>query len=152
MFPETEKATIEFDLNVQDLRQGRLEIDVLDRQGNRPFWMALEGNFNLLQVSSGSHLVSSLPRYKPGSWMKFRLEVDTRIGRTDVYLNGELVLAGAQFYQDATSIERLELRTGYYRRELQHEHLHRPDGAPLFARPDLEVALSEVWLDNLSVR
>lgn len=151
VFPETERAEISFRLNIRDLKLGRFEIDVCDARGERPVRLQFDGAFNQFFASDGADLPWLTPRFKTGEWREIRLVIDARSGRYDLLVDGEPRLTGARFYQDVHTVERIELRTGFYRRETQHEHIHRSEGAPFFARPDAPVHEIEVLIDHLVI-
>lgn len=115
VFPESKKADLSLKVCPKQNSHGRLEIDVVDRFGNRPVRLAFteEGK---LTAESGADPVE-VARYSPGRWYKLDLALDVPAGTYRVSIDGKAIPGEFTFAEYVKSVERLSLRTGEYRSE-----------------------------------
>ncbi len=92
---------------------GRMEIEVVDRYGNRPVRVVFAGD-GKIKAMNGSKLEDIAP-YQAGKWYSLGLKVDVPRGIYSVSIEGKPVLSDAVFAEYVKSIERISFRTGVYR-------------------------------------
>lgn len=124
VFPESQKTKIKFSINLQNNREGQFEVDVLDRYGNRAFTIQFVSGRDLIWTSNGN-AVSHLGYYKENRWYKYEIDLDAEMKTYSVSIDGDQKLTDVSFYQNnIESLERIEFRTGFYRREDSRPYLH----------------------------
>ncbi len=99
----------------QQNSNGRLEIDVVDRFGNRPVRLAFAED-GKITVASGAEAVD-VAHYEPGHWYELGLTVDVAAGNYRLSIDGKPLPKEFRFAEYVKSVERLSLRTGKYRTE-----------------------------------
>jgi len=139
VFQEGTKPEISCRVLARQSDTGLLDIEVVDRYGNRPVRIRFCDDGRMRAVD-GSGLVD-LQAYKPNIWYKLDITVDaTPFGHYDVSIDGRKVLANASLAEAVLSVERLSFRTGPYRdqptRETDSDRPHEPlpgadESAPL---------------------
>lgn len=151
VIPETTKGTLTFKLKLADMKGGRVEFDVLDAAGNRAIRLGFDGAFGLNDVWNGVQSV----RYphKRTLWYTIELTFDTAKQQFSMVVDGKPIVENGSFYQKVASLERLEFRTGAYRREAQYEHIHEVDyEGPFFVRGDQKRTECVVYIDDVQVK
>jgi hypothetical protein len=113
VFEESKSATLSFKIYPKQADAGRLEIEVMDRYGSRPVRLMFASD-GKIQAVDGSKTIA-LQSYKPNTWVKVGLSVDTRSDSYSVAIDGTPVLGKAAFAESVLSVERLSFRTGPYR-------------------------------------
>ena len=113
VFPEGTEATIAFKLYAKQNDSGRLEIEVLDRFGNRPVRLMLTDG-GALQAVNGS-AAAEVSRYAPHRWYDVRIEANTKQERYSILIDGKPSIKDARFAESVLSLERISFRTGRYR-------------------------------------
>ncbi len=114
VFQEGTSAKLSFRVMAEQNDTGELEIEVMDRFGNRCVRMALTDDGNI-EVSSGAKRVSA-GKYVAGQWNDFALSIDASpFGSFDLSVNGQAVLSDAPLAEAVLSVERISFRTGEYR-------------------------------------
>lgn len=129
VFQEGTRASIAFRLCPRQTGNGTLDIEVLDRFGNRPVQLRLDE-----QLGLNAHVGAkweNVAACKPNTWHEIRIDVDARpFGGYSLYFEDILVLADAPLAMAVKSVERLSFRTGPYRdlplRETDNEAPHDP--------------------------
>jgi hypothetical protein len=116
VFPEDQRVRIAFKLRLQPQADGSLEIEVVDRAGQRPVRVVFDSGTGEIRGNRGD-APAPVGSFRANEWYAVVIEVDVRSKRYSLSLNGEtLIEAGALAHRDGVeSVERLELRTGAYR-------------------------------------
>jgi hypothetical protein len=126
VFEESTSATVSFKVYPKQSDSGRLEIEVTDRYGNRPVRLMFTGG-GKIQAVDGNKTITLQP-YKPNTWVKVELTVDTKQDSYSVAIDGVPVLKKAALAESVLSVERLSFRTGEYRtgpsRSTDPEQIH----------------------------
>jgi hypothetical protein len=115
VFPESKKVTLSLKVCPKQNSNGRLEIDVVDRFGNRPVRLAFAENGKITAVG-GAAAVDVAP-YELARWYTLDLTVDVAAGTYRLSLDGKPLPKELTFAEYVKSVERLSLRTGAYRTE-----------------------------------
>lgn len=115
VFPEARNASIRFEVMPKAIGAEGLEVEVADRQGNRPVRLVFSTDGTLRAANGAS--AGTLGKYQPGKWHRIEVMVDAANSQFDVALNGSKVLSGAAFAEAATTVERISFRTGPYRNQ-----------------------------------
>lgn len=141
VFQEGARAEISCRVLARQSDSGLLEIEVVDRYGNRPVRLRF-GDDGRIGAIDGNALVE-LQAYRPNTWYELEIAVDAApFGHYSVSIDGRTVLTDAAIAEAVLSVERLSFRTGPYRdqptRQTDNERPHPPlpDGdepAPLAA-------------------
>jgi hypothetical protein len=139
VFQEGVKAEISCRVLAKQSEAGLLDIDVMDRYGNRPVRLRFADDGRIKAVDGSTFL--DLQAYKPNTWYKLDLTVDAApFGHYSVSIDGRTVVTNAALAEAVLSVERLSFRTGPYRdqptRQTDNERPHPPlanadDPAPL---------------------
>jgi len=114
VFPKSERVCVKFDILAEQPRNGRMEIEVTGRNGQRPVRLYLTEEGELKAVDGDKKVV--LSNYKGGEWLSFDVKVDAARGRYSVSVNNKGLLKEARFAEEVDSVERLSFRTGAYRK------------------------------------
>ncbi len=98
-------------------------------------------------------MAERLKPYKTNEWYPVRLDIDVAGQTFDLSISGQKALTAGKFHHPVESVERLEMRTGFYRRENQYPHVHdiRKTG-PIYTDGDEKVAECVVYVDDLKIR
>ncbi len=116
IFPEMKKGTVRFKVLAKQNDHGRLEIELLDRQGYRPAVVLIfDKQGRLLTKDGNQNEIVTLKRYAANQWYDVALRFDQVKGSFDVILDGQTLLAGAEFPDPTAPLERISLRTGEFR-------------------------------------
>ncbi len=143
VFPKTDKASVKFDVLAKQPSNGRMEIEVLGRKGERPVRIELTEDGKVKAVD-GDKLVE-LSDYKAGAWLSFEVKVDAAKGEYSISVNNKEVLKNAGFAEKVDSVERLSFRTGKYRK---HGVKTRQLKTKVIDKPVGEV---EYYINNVSI-
>lgn len=136
VFEETKKATVGFDIKVEEEHGEPFEVDVTDRHGARAV---------SLSFSNGQITMAGKPcgTYEAGQWKRVTIVVD---GNT---VNVEGV--ALEPLHAVKSVERLSFRTGAYR-ELPDRNTPNQAPAPPLPGCDKKVAQSRYLIDRVTVK
>jgi hypothetical protein len=116
VFPEMKQATVRFKVLARQKEHGRLEIELLDRHGYRPpVVLIFDGQGRLLAKDGNQNEIVTLAHYAANRWYGIALRFDQARGVFDVTLDGQRLLAGAEFLDPVNSLERISFRTGEFR-------------------------------------
>ncbi len=139
VFKEGPKAEISCRVLAKQSGAGLLDIEVLDRYGNRPVRVRFDSDGRIKAINGGD--TRDLQAYKADTWYKLGITVDASpFGHYGVTIDGQTVVSDAPLAEAVLSVERLCFRTGPYRdqptRETDNERQHPPltgadDPAPL---------------------
>ncbi len=114
VFQEGTKAAVSFNIMAAQNNTGMLDIEVLDRFGNRPVRVRMDNAGNLR--ARNGHTWTQLATYAPGQWIRVTLEIEAQPApHFSVLVDGKRVLENAALTEDVYSIERIAFRTGEYR-------------------------------------
>jgi len=114
VFPESRKVTIKFDLLANQTKDGRLEIDVTNKNGFRALSIAMT-KAGIIRALCRDKTVDVQP-YHAGKWLSFKLTIDATSRKFSLDINGKQVLADADFLENVNTVQRISFRTGKYRR------------------------------------
>jgi hypothetical protein len=136
VFEETKKATVGFDIKVEEEHGEPFEVDVTDRHGARAV---------SLSFSNGRITMAGKPcgTYEAGQWKRVSIVVD---GNT-VNVDG----VALEPLHAVKSVERLSFRTGAYR-ELPDRNTPNQAPAPPLPGCDKKVAQSRYLIDRVTVK
>jgi hypothetical protein len=150
VFPETKQATIRFEWMPGSAGADGLEIEVMDRYGNRPVRIVLPADGSAQAASGAGSAV--MRKYRKDRWNTLEIEVDTVRSRFDLSVNGSRVLAGAAFAEAAETVERLSFRTGPYRNEPTRQLDRYDPSLKDLPGADDPVKEAQYFIDQVSVR
>jgi hypothetical protein len=150
VFPESEQGSINFKLNLETMGKGRFEIDITDRYGNRAVKLQYDNIYRLCWASNGNDKYR-MPKYEINQWTHISIKLNAKKQTYNLLINDEIILEDAMFYQEAKSLERIEFRTGFYRREVQYGHIHQPESGPVFSAPDEKFPGCTVLIDDVII-
>jgi len=143
VFPKSTKVNVRFDLLAKQPKNGRMEVEVTGRKGERPVRIVL-GEDGKVEAVDGDKVVE-LSDYKAGVWLSFEVKVDAGKGVYSVSVNNKEVLKNAAFAAKVGSVERLSFRTGKFR---MHGRKARELKKKVTGEP---VAEAEYYVNNVSV-
>ena len=130
VFQEGAKAEMAFRVCPRQADNGLLNVEVMDRFGNRPVRLCFSPDGRIRAVD-GAKTVDLQP-YASGTWYDIDLKVDCAgAGGYSVSIDGHRVLGNAVFAETAKSVERLSFRTGPHRDEPTRETVNETPHAPL---------------------
>jgi len=116
-FANSKKVIIKFDMLAKQTRNGRMEVEVLSRDGRRPVRIVL-GEAGRIEVTDGSKVVDK-GSYQADKWLSFSIAVDAAAGTFGFSFGddfGGQLETELAFAENAESLERLSFRTGEYRK------------------------------------
>jgi len=116
VFPRSRRVSLAFKVRTHQQGHGRLELDVLDRRGERAVQLVVDSTAGRVQARAGAEL-RDLGAAPPGEWLNFGLDLDTGAGVWSLSLKGQAVLNRVALSAGVADVERLEFRTGEYRQE-----------------------------------
>ena len=129
VFQEGAHADISFLVHAGQSDTGMLDIEVMDRYGNRPVRLRFgpDGRISALD----GHTAVDLQAYRPGTWYRLELSVTAApFGHYRLAIDGRPVLERAALTEAVLSVERLSFRTGPYRdqptRKTENQVPHDP--------------------------
>ena len=129
VFQEGTKAEIRLRICPRQSGHGMLDIEVLDRYGNRPIRIRFDSD-GQIKANDGS-TSTNIQAYGPGKWYDIDIAIDaTPFGTYSLSIDGKKVLEKAALAEAVLSVERLSFRTGPYRsqptRETRNQKKHDP--------------------------
>jgi len=113
VFPESVQTEVSFQVFAKQNDSGRLEVELLDRYGNRPVRFMLTDGGKVEAVNGSTP--AALGAYTKDRWYRVRIEADAKREEYSVWIDGKPALTGARFAESVLSLERLSIRTGAYR-------------------------------------
>lgn len=150
VLPEMKQATVRFKVLARQTDHGRLEIELLDRHGYRPaVVLIVDEQGRMLAKDGNQHDLVTLKRYAANQWYDVALRFDQGRGVFDVILDGQTLLAGAEFPDPTAPVERISFRTGEFRTSPTLRDPKSP-GADL-PKADQPVPEAAYYLDDVSV-
>ena len=146
VFEETKKGEISVRILPKQMKDGMLDIDLTDRNGNRPVRISFTSEGNI-QAVDGSNIVV-LQGYKPDYWYDLKISINAKpFGSYDVSINGKQVLKNAQLAEAVKSVERISFRTGPYR-NLPNRTTPNQEEAPPLPGADEQVFNAGFYIDD----
>jgi hypothetical protein len=131
VFPISQAVEVSFKVAAQQADRGRLEIELLGEQNQRPVRIVLneEGKIQAvdgrqvagMDASANSHETAEeikpvdVGSYQAGAWRRFVIHADCASGTYSLAVDGKEVLKGAKFAEGASELYALSLRTGKFR-------------------------------------
>ncbi|MCY1723189.1 hypothetical protein OU798_22765 [Prolixibacteraceae bacterium Z1-6] len=150
VFEETEKAEISVDVYAEKSDEGKLEIDVTDRYGNRAVRIRFDKDGQIKAVTGSEEV--QLMEYKTGGWHNLKIEVNARLyGNYSLFINGEPVLKDAELAEAVLSVERISFRTGEYR-DIPNRKTPNEVIEPPLPGADEKVPLTKFYIDDFKTR
>ena len=113
VFPEGAQVNVALKVYAKQNDTGRLEMELLDRFGNRPVRLMLTDGGGIEAVNGGK--AERLASYARDRWYDIRIEANARRDRYSVWIDGKPALTDARFAESVLSLERISFRTGAYR-------------------------------------
>jgi hypothetical protein len=115
VFPEGKMVNLSIKVCPKQNLNGRLEIDVVDRFGNRPVRLAFAKEGKITAQNGATTL--DVARYEPDRWYDLGVKVDVTTRTYRLSIDGKPLGGELTFAEYVKSVERLSLRTGEYRSE-----------------------------------
>jgi uncharacterized repeat protein (TIGR02543 family) len=106
-------ADLSFRLRPLQANHGCLEVDVMDRKGQRPVRLAFDATGAVL--ANSGQTMSQVASYSAAQWLDVAIRVDMNTGTYSLRLGGTPVGGNRTLATSNGSVERLEFRTGAYR-------------------------------------
>ena len=113
VFSEGTQTEVSFKVLAKQNDSGRLEIELLDRFGNRPVRLMLTNGGEIEAENGGT--TAQLGSYAHDRWYLVRIEANAKRDRYSVWIDGKPALLDARFAESVLSVERISFRTGAYR-------------------------------------
>lgn len=149
IFEESETTSIEFNVFAPEENGGMLEVDVVDRYGNRPVRVRFDEKGQL--VAQVGAVEKTITNYNKGTWHKVRLLVNAGyFGTFDLTINDQKVLEKAPLAEGIKTVERLSFRTGPYR-DLPNRKTPNEDPHPPLPGADEKEQLSVFYIDEVRI-
>ena len=143
-FPESRNVTIKFDMMAKQTKNGRMEINIFNKNGVLPVRIMLTKT-GKIQAVRGNQAVDLLP-YKADTWLPFNISINAAAGKFTLAINGREVLKDAAFSEKTNTVQRLSFRTGKHRRlvPLRKKKVDLPNA-------DIPVKEAAYYIDNVSI-
>ena len=146
VFPETDNAAaISFRVRAHQSDTEEFDVDVVEQQGRRPVRIVFDKSGKII-ANNDIHSVE-VGSYQENVWLEVTIQVDVTKQQYDLWIDNEKVLTAGMFAESATSIERIEFRTGEYR--LSEVRGLTPEW-PDFPNADEPVALAVFDIDDVA--
>lgn len=150
VFEETQNASLEFEVLVDDRNMGLLEVDIVDRYGNRPVRIKFDTGGLILYNNGLEELL--LGNYVKGKWHKIKLEVKaTPYGHYNISLDENKPITNIPLAEAVKSVERISFRTGPYR-DIPNRKTPNEDPVPPLPGADEKESLGLFYIDNFISR
>lgn len=141
VFQEGTQAHVSFRLSLNQIQNGRLEIDLMDRYGDRPVRLVVNSAGQLTAFDGATAIDATT--LEPDRWYEIELNVNaTLFGSYSLTVDGEMLVKEAALSEAVKSVERISFRTGEFRhlpiRQTINETPHDPlpgadDEVPVFS-------------------
>ena len=150
IFPASKQAVVRFKVLAKQSDHGRLEIELLDRQGYRPPIRIVFDETGRVRALDGNRMEPvSLVRYVANVWYDIVVRFDVAKESFDIEIDHLPVLTGAEFLDPVPSLERISFRTGEFRTSPTLRDQKSPGED--FPGADEPVPAATFHLDDLSV-
>jgi hypothetical protein len=141
---------LEFEVLVDDRNLGHLEVDIVDRYGNRPVRVKFDQNGQVL-YNEGVEDVP-LGNYTKGKWHKISLSVEASpYGQYAIIFDDKIVKKNIPLAEAVKSVERISFRTGPYR-DTPNRKTPNEDPVPPLPGADQKEAMGLFYIDNFTSR
>lgn len=149
VFREGTAARIQCRVLAKQANSGLLDIEVLDRYGNRPVRLRFDKDGQIKAIDGGN-VVAAAP-YMRDTWHAIEITVDAvPFGHYALAIDGRTVLREAALAEAVRSVERLSFRTGPYRDE-PTRHTDNEKKAPPLPGADDPVPAAVFYVDDVRV-
>ncbi len=149
VFEEGNEMDLEFSFYVPKENSGNLEIDLVDRYGNRPVRVKIDSLGNFWAHDGNSQ--KRIAEIKMDSWHKVHMNVKTSpIGNFSITMNDQELIADAELSEAVKTVERISFRTGPYR-DLPNRKTPNEDPEPPLPGADEKDTPRLFYIDDLSV-
>ncbi len=147
IIPERQRHRISMRVMPLQDNHGHLEIDIVDRYGNRPvrIWFDDQGSIH----ASVGHQAKALMAYQPDKWYHLDIAIDAQpYGSFDLSINGKVALSQVALTESVKSVERISIRTGTYR-DLPNRRTINEEPTPPFPGGDEPVPNAVYYVDDV---
>lgn len=149
VFETSESAKVQFKIQPEQVSHGILEIELTDRHGSRPVRILFDRD-GRIKTDNGTGRKELMP-YESGKWYDFEITADTEeLGKFDLSINGQKVLANEPLTEAVKSLERFTLRTGEYRNKPDRTTPNQKKSEPL-AGADEPVEKAVYYLKDVRI-
>lgn len=149
VFDEDNLVEVRMRVMAKQSDTGMLEIDVVDRYGNRPVRLSFTEEGNIKAVDG--HKDIKLKTYIADKWYDLKITVEAKpFGNYSLSIDGTSVINKARLAEAVLSVERLSFRTGPYR-ELPNRHTPNQEPGPPLQGADNPVALAKFYIDDVQI-
>ena len=149
VFEEGEKVHVKCRVMPKQSDTGTLEIDVVDRYGNRPVRIHFKPDGKLVAFDGAKEVF--IQNFQVNQWYDLKLTIDaTPHGNYSLAVNGKEKLSGVQLCEAVKSVERISFRTGQYRILPTRKTPNEDEVEPLEGA-DESVKEASFWIDNVEV-
>jgi hypothetical protein len=149
IFKEGNQTEIDVKVLTKQTKAGMLEIDVVDRFGNRPVRIRFDQDGKIKAQNGEKEII--LQNYVSEKWYDLKLIVKAQpYGHYHLYIGGKSVLSDANLAEAVLSVERLSFRTGPYRNIPNRKTPNEEPGPPLPGADD-PVFEAVFYIDDVSI-
>jgi hypothetical protein len=149
IFPESQSVRVGFDLTVGQSDSGTIEMEVLDRFGNRPIRLHLDETGNL-SIDTGAEFLE-VAKVEAGDPARIEILAEANPqGSFSLRLDGREVAHQVPLAEAVKSVERISFRTGPYRDKPTRLTPNQVPSPPLVGA-DEPVREARFWIDNVSL-
>ncbi|MEX2512433.1 MAG: hypothetical protein WD398_05975 [Cyclobacteriaceae bacterium] len=150
VFEEASKVMVEVDIWIGKDNEGLLEIDVVDRYGNRPVRIKINEKAELAYQSGFEE--KSFGTAISGQWHQLKLLLNAEhFGHYGLYWNGKLIAENVPLAEAVKSVERVSFRTGPYR-DLPNRKTPNENPVPPLVGADQKESPALFFIDNFKVQ
>jgi hypothetical protein len=140
-------AQIKMRVYAKQMDNGILEIDVVNRFGNRPVRLKFDNDGKIKAFNGAAEVV--LQPFRLNNWYQLVINVDASpFGNYSLSINGKNVLDNAQLAEAVLSVERISFRTGTYR-DLPNRNTKNQEPEPPLTGADEPVPLAVFNIDDV---
>ncbi|OGU54682.1 MAG: hypothetical protein A2V66_17645 [Ignavibacteria bacterium RBG_13_36_8] len=152
-FPQSGKATIEFDVFIKDLGKDILEFELHNENDERALRLRFDPSLEGINFDLGANDPWPV-QIVINKWYNVKIGFDCEKGVYDFWLNGTLIHEGINFDIDTPALERMIFRTGSWRSDVRAIILEGQPETPGLDSETLpfagsKVPMSRFWIDNV---
>ncbi|WP_198675204.1 sialidase/neuraminidase family protein [Pleomorphovibrio marinus] len=149
IFEESQTVTLGVELYVPKENRGNLEIDLVDRYGNRPVRLGIDSLGNLTAQEGAE--VKIISQVELDKWHHLKIQAEAKpMGDFSLWFNGQKLLENAALAEAVKSVERISFRTGKYR-DLPNRKTPNEDPEPPLPGADEKVPLGIFYIDEVKI-
>lgn len=150
VFEEGQKVEIGFKINAQQIAEETFEIDVVDRNGNRPVRIAFNSNGELTALDGNNS--KTLYSFQKKEWLDIKILIKaTPFGHYSLWVDGKQLADNFKLAEAVKSVERVSFRTGPYR-DIPNRKTPNEDVVPPLPGADDSVEEAIFLLDDFSAK